>query len=160
MKVHDIYLQTAEQLTTDKWQLPMLAAVITMPITELFSRFIFSDWEFLTFLVILVALDTLTGVVKAWKFARISSAGFTGVILKTFVYAVFVIVLHVLESFSEKEFVKTAFDWIGTLGYSAVIVRESISIIENLGVIYPTAIPKWILAKLKSFDDTGKFVEK
>ena len=156
MRTHDIYMNIADQMSYDKWTVPIIASIFTLPISEFFSRYIFDDWRFLVFLVILIALDTLTGVLKAWKRKAISSDGFIGVILKTFVYAVFVIVLHILESFSEEEAIKTAFSWVGTLGYSAVIVRESISIIENLGVIYPTAIPTWILAKLKGFDSTGK----
>lgn len=156
MKTHDIYMNVAEQMSCDKWTVPIIASIFTLPISEFFSRYIFDDWQFLIFLVLLISLDTLTGVIKAWKLKVVSSDGFVGVMLKTFVYAVFVIVLHIMESFSDKEAVQTAFNWVGTLGYSAVIVRESISIIENLGVIYPTAIPTWILARLKRFDSTGK----
>jgi len=93
--------------------------------------------------------------VKAWKRGTVSSQGFTGVMLKVFVYGAFVIVLHGLESFSEKAAVQMAFDWVGTLGYAAVLVREAISIIENLGAIKKGLIPEWILAKLKDFDEDG-----
>jgi hypothetical protein len=43
------------------------------------------------------------------------------------------------------------------LCYAALLVRESISIIENIGAIKPDLLPKWILKRLKSFDDKGQF---
>lgn len=145
----------SEQFTVAKFKLPMLCAALLLPVFDFFKEYIFNDWKFLVFLTVLIVADTVAGVVKAWKMGVVSSQGFTGVMLKVFVYGTFVIVLHVLGHFSDKPAVTVAFDWVGTLGYAAVLVRESISIIENLGAIKPGLIPAWILAKLKDFDDTG-----
>lgn len=155
MKMIDVIDGIAEQINPYKFKLPILGAMIIAPLLDAFGVFVFNDWEFLAFLAVLVFLDTVTGVMKAWKRGVLSSSGFTGVMLKVFVYGVFVIVLHVLESFSQKESVKLVFDWIGTFGYAAVLVRESISIIENLGAIKSGIIPEWILTKLKDFDQDG-----
>jgi toxin secretion/phage lysis holin len=156
MTMNELVQGVAHQLAPMKFKLPMLVALFIAPILDAFATFVFDDWKFLIFLGVLVFLDTVTGVVKAWKRCVVSSHGFTGVILKVFVYGVFVIVLHVLAKFSEKEAVQVAFDWVGTFGYAAVIVRESISIIENLGAIKPGLIPEWILKRLRDFDETGK----
>jgi hypothetical protein len=43
------------------------------------------------------------------------------------------------------------------LCYAALVVREAISIIENLGVIKPGLIPLWILKRLKQYDNEGTF---
>jgi toxin secretion/phage lysis holin len=155
MKVIDVYNGIVNQIEPIKFKAPLIAAVVFAPILELFGKYVFSDWEFLIFLTIVVILDTVTGVVKAWKNGNVSSEGFTGVILKVFVYSVFVILIHVMQSFSHKPLVIATFDWIGTFGYAAVIVREAISIIENLGAIQKGLIPEWILRRLKDFDDNG-----
>jgi toxin secretion/phage lysis holin len=139
-----------------KFKIPVIGAIIATPAIEFFGKYVFADWEFLIFLTIVVVLDTVTGVVKAWKKGNVSSEGFTGVILKVFVYSVFVILIHVMQSFSHKPLVIATFDWIGTFGYAAVIVREVISVIENLGAIQKGLIPEWILKRLKDFDKDGQ----
>lgn len=159
MKMIDLINGLSEQFNYSKFKLPMIAAVISAPLLDLFNEFIFTDWRFLCFMAVLIFLDTVTGVAKAAKRGVVSSAGFTGVILKVFVYAVFLIVLNALESFSEKAAIQFAFEWVGSLGYAAVIVRESISILENLGALDDTLIPKWILKRLKDFDKDGKINE-
>jgi toxin secretion/phage lysis holin len=159
MKVIDLYRGLIEQIEPVKFKLPMIGAIIIAPIIEFFGKYVFADWEFLILLSVLVFLDTITGFVKAWKRGTVSSSGFTGVILKGFVYGVFVCVLHALQSFSDKELVIATFDWVGTLGYAAVVVRESISVIENLGAIKHDLIPSWVLKRLKDFDEDGKVNE-
>ena len=156
MKLIDLHHGIVNQIEPIKFKLPIIGALIFTPLIELFGKYVFADWEFLIFLTLLIVLDTITGFVKALKRGQVSSEGFTGIILKVCVYGVFVIILHVLQSFSDKPLVIATFDWIGTGGYAAVMVRESISIIENLGAIKPNLIPTWILKKLKDFDETGK----
>ena len=156
MKLIDLHHGLVSQIEPIKFKLPIIGALIFTPLIEVFGKYLFSDWEFLIFLTLLIVLDTITGFVKALKRGQVSSEGFTGIILKVFVYGVFVIILHILQSFSDKPLVISTFDWIGTGGYAAVMVRESISIIENLGAIKPNLIPTWILKKLKDFDETGK----
>ena len=53
------------------------------------------------------------------------------------------------------------FGWFDDLAYSAIVVREAISIIENIGAINNNLLPPWILKRLRQFDSTGKYtVEK
>lgn len=157
----DIIRDISEQFGYDKMVVPILCAIGVSSFVEFadpyISEFVFSDLRFAVFLSILIALDTITGLWKAIKLKKVSSKGFGSVITKVLVYSIFAIVLHVLETFSDKDVVKVAFDWIGTTGYVAMIVRESISVIENLGAIQANLIPTWILRKLKDFDDDGKF---
>lgn len=159
MKMTDISQGIAEQFSVPKFKLPMIAAAIMLPFLEFFKEFIFNDWKFLVFLAVFIVVDTATGVAKAWKRGKVSSEGFTGVLIKVFVYSAFVIVLHGLESFSDKAAIQMTFDWVGSLGYAAVLVREAISIIENIGAIKTGVIPPWILKRLKDFDEDGKINE-
>jgi len=125
--------------------------------STLFNKYFFDDWDFLPFLVVLVTLDTATGVWKSLKRSDFSSYSFGAFITKVILYAIFLFVIHGLTSFSKSEAVKTMFVWIEQLGYAAIIVREAVSIIENIGVIAPKLIPNWILKRLRQFDDNGQF---
>jgi phage-related holin len=157
----DIITDLTEQFGAEKMKVPVFIAMCVSCFIEfanpIATKYLFQDVEFAIFLACLVALDTFTGVWKAFKLKKISSKGFGSVITKVLVYGIFAIVLHALEAFSDKEMVKIAFDWIGTFGYAAMMVREAISVIENLGAIQADLIPSWILKKLKDFDDDGKF---
>ena len=161
MTMTDIIRDISEQFGYEKMVVPIMCAVGVSTFVEFVdpyvSEFVFNDFRFAAFLAILVMLDTVTGVWKAIKLKKVSSKGFGSVITKVLVYGIFAIVLHILETFSDKDVVKFAFDWIGTAGYVAMLVRESISVIENLGAIQSDLIPSWILKKLKDFDDDGKF---
>ena len=37
------------------------------------------------------------------------------------------------------------------------MVREAISIVENIGEIKPDLLPAWVLSRLKKFDESGQF---
>lgn len=47
------------------------------------------------------------------------------------------------------------FDWFRTFICTALLVREGISIVENLNKIKPGLIPKIITKYLKEFDEKG-----
>lgn len=126
--------------------------------SEFFNKYIFSDWEFLPFIIVLIALDTLTGVWKSVKRHDFSSYSFGGFMTKVILYAVFLAVIHNLTNFSQKETVVAMFSWVQQLCYAALVVREAVSIIENIGVIAPKLLPKWILKRLRQFDENGEFI--
>jgi toxin secretion/phage lysis holin len=105
----------------------------------------------------MIAIDTMLGIWKAWKYSVLSSSRFGGMIIKSVLYAFFLIVVHNLTNFSTNELTKSLFLWVEELCYAALLVREAISIVENIGAIKPDLLPKWILKRLKSFDEKGQF---
>lgn len=123
-----------------------------------FNEYVFSNWEFLPFIVILVVIDTLTGVWKSLKLSDFSSYSFGGFMTKVILYAVYLAVIHNLVSFSSKDSIKSLFSWVEQLGYAALIVREVVSIFENIGVIRPKLLPKFVLKRLRHFDAHGEFI--
>lgn len=140
-----------------KYKIPIILAAFMAPMVGMFEKYVFSDWEFLGFLIVIVAIDTATGLWKAVVLKRANSTDFGGFIIKVVVYGLFLAVIHIIVAFPKSPLAKEIFAWVDDLGYSALIVRESISIIENLGVIKPNLIPTWILRRLKEYDETGKF---
>ena len=140
-----------------KMKAPLLIAVGWSSIASLFNTYIFDDWSFLVYLVVLIVLDTILGIWKALKYGVISSSRFGGLIIKSVLYAFFLVVVHNLTNFSQNEVTKSIFIWVEELSYAALLVREAISIIENIGAIKPDLLPRWILKRLKSFDEKGQF---
>lgn len=138
-------------------KLTICASAAWATISPFINKYVFSDWDFLPFIVILVIVDTVTGIWKSVKKNDFSSYAFGAVLTKVILYALYFVVIHNLTNFSQNDFVITLFTWVQQLGYAAIIVREAVSIIENMGIISPGLIPKWILKRLRQFDKDGKF---
>jgi phage-related holin len=125
--------------------------------TAFFEKYVFSDWQFAMYMAMMIGLDTVTGVLKHWKLHTVSSKKFGNIFIKCLIYAAVLILTHNLKHFQiGSEGPNPFFGWIDDLMYSSLVIKESISIIENLGAIQPGLIPKWILKRLKDFDETGE----
>lgn len=123
---------------------------------QITEKYLFNDWQFLSALFVLVLLDTFLGIWKNLKTKSLSSRGFAGFFEKIGLYASFLILTHVLLTFTVSGKEVGVFAWIDNVFYSAIMVREAISILENIGAIKPDLVPGWILAYLKKFDASGK----
>lgn len=134
----------------------LILSISLTPFLSFLETYIFCDWEFLKFLIILILGDTLLGFVRSYRKSHISSKGFGMVISKLFAYSSLLVVTHVLRHFRIDGIPNLFFLWFDDLAYSAIIVRESISILENIAAIYPKVIPLWLISKLKDFDIKGK----
>lgn len=124
---------------------------------RLFEKYIFNDWHFFIFLSVLVALDTLLGLIKHWKLNTLSSKGFGDFFTKFINYVAVLVVTHVLKNFEIGGSSNIIFSWVDDAIYSALVLREAISILENAGAISPGLLPNWILKKLKQFNEDGSF---
>ena len=120
------------------------------------EKYLFNDWQFLSALFVLVLPDTFLGIWKNLKNKSLSSRDFAGFFEKIGLYASFLILTHVLLTFTVSGKEIGVFAWIDNVFYSAIMVREAISILENIGAIKPDLVPAWILAYLKKFDASGK----
>lgn len=124
-------------------------------IKALFEKYIFSDWEFLFFLTVVIGIDTFFGLWKYWKLNLLSSSGFSRFFTKCIIYFAVLILTHLMTNFTVNGKANEIFGWVDSLMYSMIIVREAISIIENITAINPSILPAWILRRLKQFDDSG-----
>lgn len=126
-------------------------------VVKLFEKYIFDDWHFFIFLTVLVGLDTILGIVKHWKLNTLSSKGFAALFSKFLIYGAVLILTHVLKNFEIGGAANIIFSWVDDAIYSAIVIREAISILENAGAISPGILPSWILKKFKQFDENGSF---
>lgn len=104
-------------------------------------------------ILLFVFIDSVLGFWKHWKLKTTSSEGWGKLLTKLILYYVFVKVVDKLIFFEQIK-------WVGDLFLSGIVIREAISIFENMGVIYPGIIPGFILKRLKQFDDNGIFKDK
>ncbi len=141
----------------------MLLAIST-PLTFVLGfiqKYIYSDWDFLINLLILIAIDTALGFGKAWKYNKVSSAGFGAILIKLALYMFVLIACHVFTSFTINGIHSSVLDWVDNFIFTSLIVREGISIFENISAIQPNIIPAWLLKKMESFNsESGEFEGK
>jgi phage-related holin len=138
----------------------LIAGVIFQPALSVFELYIFDDWHFLFFLMVLMGVDTATGFVKHWRSNTISHEAFYKVIKKVFVYSAYLIMLHALTRYSKNGTALYLFSWVEQVGYGILMVREALSIITNLDDIHPGMVPAWFRQKLQKFHDTGKMEDQ
>jgi len=123
---------------------------------EFFHIYVFSDWQFITFMTILIVIDSCLGFWRALNEKKVSSKGFGMIFKKMLMYMILLILSHVLVNFKIEGKQTSIFMWFDDLVYSAILLREAISILENIAIIYPNAVSKKILEKLKDYELSNK----
>lgn len=130
-------------------------ALLLAPVFVFFERYIFNDFGYLPWLVVLIALDTGLGFGLAIIRREIDKDKFGDILIKVTVYSSCLIVGHVLENFTVSGDTIPGGNYMKILIYVAIIIKESISVLENAGKVSKRLVPKFILARLKNFDETG-----
>lgn len=127
------------------------------PVIAWVEKYVYSDWEFLKFLFVVITVDTILGLVKAFVQKQVSSKGFSMVLKKIIIYTSALITTSALVKFTVAGAPQVAFGFLNNVVFSAIMVREAISIFENIGEIDPNVLPSWILKYLHKFDSiTGQ----
>jgi phage-related holin len=130
-------------------------AVLTA-LAKLVEHYLFNDWRFAGWIGLLLVIDTITGFLVALVRGEVSSKAWGMIVRKLVAYGSVLIITHILTSFEVQGNKNTLFEWFTQIAYAALVVRESISILENVGKLAPGLIPAWILSRLKGFDKSGK----
>lgn len=134
-------------------QIPVIQLAICLTIIQVIETYLFSDFEFLIWLFILIVLDTATGMILAWREKSFSSFGFSKVIVKVLLYGIALVVINVLQNFRIGGEHVPVFDWIDYFVLTAMVLREAISIFENIARIQSDLLPAWILVHLKAVEN-------
>lgn len=105
---------------------------------QLIQQYIFKDWEYLNFLIVLFVLDTVFGVWKSIKDKTFDFDKIWDVIAKAFVYGGVLVVGHVLSYFTVDKNV-SGYGFVANVFYSMLILFEARSALRNMGEVYPNA---------------------
>ncbi|GAA0343728.1 phage holin family protein [Oceanobacillus oncorhynchi subsp. oncorhynchi] len=126
---------------------------VNLSYLEATHMYLFGEVKFLHFLLLLMALDILTGLFKAWKNGNLwSRKSLFGYARKVLVLVV-IVLANVVDQILGLE---------GAVAYATVlfyIVNEGISIIENLADV-GVLVPQGLSEKLRSIDNSDKSISK
>ena len=131
------------------------APLSCVSVTAFIEKYVYNDWEFLKYLMILVIIDTIISWVYHLKKKDFSSKGFGMIFTKILIYSGMLIVSHVIGNFTVEGGNVEIYAWFRSVVCNALIIRESISIIENSAKISPTLVPARIRKYLADFDENG-----
>lgn len=105
------------------------------------QKYIFNDFSFLKWLMIVMAIDLVTGITRVWKnqgLKAVSSRGLRDSVTKVVQYGAFLIVTHIVTHFEIGG--QVAFpnaEWVNKMAYEFLIVIEIKSVYENIIRINP-----------------------
>ena len=119
------------------------------------DKYVFNDWEFIAMLTVLIALDTILGFYVAFVKKDVSSDKFAKLFTKIIVYMVMLICSHSATHVRANGSEIIVLAWLDSVIYSGIVVREILSLFEKCAIIQPNLIPKWIINRLKQYNETG-----
>ena len=143
-------------------KLPTMSLIFALPLSIVaeIGKYFYQDWEFAKWIGVAVTVDTLLGIVKHLVHKAASSEDFWSKFAKKiFVYMLLLIIANVLTNYTVGGNVVGTTQWMGTYICTYMIVRESISVIENANAIYPI-LPKSIIKRFKDFNEKGEYIKK
>lgn len=142
-----------------------LPIILSIPLSfsttaSFIEQYVFRDWEFLKYLMILVVIDTVVSWIYHLKNKDFSSKGFGMIAIKLIIYSSLLIVSHVIGNFTVEGGSIESYTWFRSVVCNALIIRESISIVENASKLYPGLVPQRIKKYLDDFDENGSLKKK
>lgn len=112
-----------------------LITYMIAPIIMFIEKYIFNDWQFLKYLIIVMILDIFSALCRVYLTEgkeSITSRGMRQTVVKSVQYFVFLITIHLLTNIHVNGDRITIYDWIIDIAYTFLIVIEIRSIWENL----------------------------
>ena len=110
-------------------------------IGALIGKYVFGDSEYLIFLFVVIALDLITGITKAWVaggYKSVTSSGIRQTVGKFIQYAAFLIVTHVLCHFTVNGNEVAPLGFVDTWAFTLLMLIEVKSVYENIIAINPS----------------------
>lgn len=140
-------------------KLNLLFAAMITPLIAIFEKYIFSDWQFVAFMAVLIAVDTITGVWYAFEKGDFSSNRLGGLIRKIILYVLALVSVHAATSFTVDGHENMLMEIVGialdSVIYSCFMIRELLSITENLGKLGFVFLPPWVMKRFRDFNEHG-----
>jgi phage-related holin len=135
-------------------------AAIVVLLGQLFEKYIFSDWDFIGFLMVAIIIDTITGYYAAWAKGHVTSFRFRSMCEKLFYYFIALVVVHVLTAHSvdghSNPVFTAAFPYFKGLIYIVLLGAEVLSIDENSAKIGRGFLPTMVRKKIKNIQQVGE----
>ena len=140
----------------------IIALIFSLPCTIAVNvlQYVYRDWEFAKWIAFAIFIDTTVSIVKHWLHKDISSETFWAKFAKKiFVYMVLLMTSNLLSNYTVGGHAVGSTQWIGEYLCVFMLIREAISILENVNAIMPI-VPIWLLKRLKDFNEKGEYINK
>lgn len=137
------------------WKFAVVGSTIITGFQAIVNHYILNHSEWIQAIMMAVACDTITGVWKSLENRKFSSYRLGAVFTKIILYALLIRVFMDVEQIPSV--IAKAF---AQMGYGTILVRETLSLVENVEAIRPGTFPKWFVKRLDDFDNTGKLKTK
>lgn len=125
------------------------------------NKYVYNDWQFVTYLYILVFMDIATGMLYEYKNHNALGDTIRGGVINCALYAAILITLNTLMRFTIGGKEQDSFSWVNSVVLSLLIVHEAGSVFTNFAKIKPGVIPVSVLKRLSGFDsETGESLDK
>lgn len=142
------------------WLASALLSVVTVVLENIRSQFKAEDGPYIAVILLLLALDTFTGVYKSIKSRKFSSYKLGRTAEKFIVFMIACAGCVVLRSLQGSDVVHEMFDWAALMIYYVIIAREFFSIGENFQELGYKVMPKWVSDRFEQFTSTGQSESK
>ncbi len=139
----------------------LIALIGAAPLTAVINvmSYIYRDWEFAKWIAVAIVIDTVASIVKHFVHKDVSSEEFWKKFSrKIFVYIALLILSNTLSNYTVQGHVVGPTQWISEYLCVFMMIREAISILENLNAIIPI-VPVWLLKRLKDFNENGEYIK-
>jgi phage-related holin len=133
-------------------------AAIVIPTTAalayLQAKGLIPDGSLILGVVLMVTIDTITGIWAATKREeKLRSKRMARVVTKLVLYLLLLEAITIASMLLPASDIR---DWVQAVPVTALFMVELWSITENVNVIRPGLIPRWIQRKLQDYNDDGK----
>ena len=149
------YIHEFQALTSIKLMMILGVSMTLTNVMNFINIYIFNDWDFLIWLGLLIAIDTIVGIIRSVKEKIFNPTSLGKVFFKIVLYALSLITVHILIYFKVNGEHPSLMNWIDQVFFSAMMSREGWSIFKHIALIYPDFFPKWILKRFEEFDENG-----
>ena len=137
-----------------------LISAIPCTIATQIMKYVYQDWEYAKWIGVAILIDTLVSLIKHWIMKDVSSEEFWSKFSKKiFVYIILLILSNLLANYTVNGQNIVPTEWMADYLCVFMMVREAISILENINAIMPI-VPIWLLKRLKDFNEKGEYINK
>jgi len=140
-------------ITDYKLALAISIGTIIGSIGSLIEVYLLAEYKLFINIFILVIIDTILGVITAYRNKTISSTGFSKVLTKLVVYILLIIAVNQGHINNPNAGIMTLMIWVDNVVYGSILVREILSILEKAGKLGIITLPAKIKERLAIFED-------
>lgn len=140
-------------LTDYKLALAISIGTVIGSIGSLVEIYLLAEYKLFINIFILVIIDTILGVIVAYKNKVISSSGFSKILTKLFVYILLIIAVNQGHINNPNSGIMALMLWVDNIVYGSILVREILSILEKASKLGIITIPAKLKERLAIFED-------